>query len=457
MSSTSIPSSRRTEHVIPFPSLPTIDRTQWPDLVRAPSALKRRVHAKIAQRLFLSIVPRLSVRVEMPDGTVRGGSKSDPSALVMRLLRPDRFYARLGADGLIGFGESYMAGDWEAPDLGGLLAVFAEQMGTLVPEPLQKLRAFYVARQPGREKNSTANTRSNISRHYDLSNDLFELFLDPTMTYSSALFESPQRQGIPVGHEHVTIADAPTSDPTWDVFAQAQQRKIDRLLDQAGVGAGSRVLEIGTGWGELAIRAASRGATVRSVTLSSEQQALARKRIADAGYAEVATVDLLDYRNVDGVYDAIVSVEMIEAVGHQYWQTYFETIDSLLAVGGKVAIQAITMPNDRMLATKYTYTWVHKYIFPGGFLPSTEVIEEISAKHTTLRVTDRLTMGQHYAQTLRLWDEQFASHGGEVDDLGFDGVFRRMWHFYLEYSRGGFQSGYIDVQQILLEREGQQA
>lgn len=454
MSTTALPSS---DWVNPFPSRTSIDRAQWPDLVRSPSALKRRVHARVAKRLFLSIVPRLSVRVEMPDGTVRGGSKNDPTAPVMQLVRPDRFYTRLGADGLVGFGESYMAGDWEAPDLGGLLAVFAEQMGTLVPEPLQRLRAFYVARQPNREKNSTANTRSNISRHYDLSNDLFELFLDRTMTYSSALFDSPQHQGIPVGHEHVTAADAPTTDPTWDQFADAQQRKIDRLLDQAGVGAGSRVLEIGTGWGELAIRAAKRGATIRSVTLSSEQQALARRRIADAGHADVATVDLLDYRAVDGVYDAIISVEMIEAVGHQYWQTYFETIDSLLAPGGKVAIQAITMPHDRMLATKYTYTWVHKYIFPGGFLPSTEAIEAITAKHTALRVTGRLTMGQHYAQTLRLWDEQFAAHSTAVDDLGFDGVFRRMWHFYLEYSRGGFQSGYIDVQQILLEREGQQA
>lgn len=457
MSSTTFHGTDRVTSLPSVTRMPTIDRSQWPDLVRAPSALKRRVHAKVAERLFLSIVPRLSVRVEMPDGSVRGGSKDDPTAPVMQLVRPDRFYARLGADALIGFGESYMAGDWEAPDLGGLLGVFAEQMGTLVPEPLQKLRAFYVARQPGREKNSTANTRSNISRHYDLSNDLFELFLDPTMTYSSALFESPQHQGAPVGHERVTVADAPALDPTWDTFAEAQQRKIDRLLDQAGVVAGSRVLEIGTGWGELAIRAAERGATIRSVTLSSEQQALARQRIADAGHSDRATVDLLDYRNVDGVYDAIVSVEMIEAVGHQYWQTYFETIDSLLAAGGKVAIQAITMPHDRMLATKYTYTWVHKYIFPGGFLPSTEAIEEISAKHTTLRVTDRLTMGQHYAQTLRLWDERFAAHSAEVDDLGFDTVFRRMWHFYLEYSRGGFQSGYIDVQQILLEREGHRA
>ncbi|MEO9152063.1 MAG: cyclopropane-fatty-acyl-phospholipid synthase family protein [Lapillicoccus sp.] len=437
-----------------MPSIPTIDRAQWPDLVRAPSALKRRVHAKVAERLFLSIVPRLSVRIELPDGSVTGGSQGDPTAPVMQLLHPDRFFARLGSDGLIGFGESYMAGDWEAPDLGGLLAVFAEQMGTLVPEPLQKLRAFYVARQPNREKNSTANTRSNISRHYDLSNALFETFLDTTMTYSSALFESPQRPGVALGREQVTIADTPSTPPTWEHFADAQARKIDRLLDQAGVGPGSRVLEIGTGWGELAIRAAERGATIRSVTLSSEQQALARQRIADAGHSDVATVDLLDYRAVEGQYDAIVSVEMIEAVGHQYWATYFQKIDSVLAPGGKVAIQAITMPHDRMLATKYTYTWVHKYIFPGGFLPSTEAIEEISATHTSLRVTNRLTMGQHYAQTLRLWDEQFSARSREVDELGFDGVFRRMWHFYLEYSRGGFQSGYIDVQQILLEREG---
>jgi cyclopropane-fatty-acyl-phospholipid synthase len=354
----------------------------------------------------------------------------------MMLHRPERFIERLGANGLIGFGESYMAGDWDSPDLGALLTVFAERMATLVPEPLQRLRALYVARLPRTELNTPFNTRTNISRHYDLSNAMFEQFLDETMSYSSALFDG----------------SAPA--PVWADLAPGQARKIDRLLDHAGVGAGTRMLEIGTGWGELAIRAARRGATVHTVTLSREQQALARDRVRAAGVADRVAVELTDYRGVDGEYDAVVSVEMIEAVGYDYWPTYFRTLDRVLAPGGTVALQAITMPHDRMLATRNTYTWVHKYIFPGGFLPSTEAIEEVTRTHTSLRVVDRLSLGASYAQTLRLWDERFVGHADAVARLGFDAIFRRMWHFYLEYSRAGFASGYLDVQQIILRREG---
>lgn len=352
----------------------------------------------------------------------------------MTVYRPREFAARVGDSGLIGFGEAYMAGDWDAEDLTAVLEVFARRMASLIPKSLQRLRGLYIPKPPRNERNSTKNTRSNISRHYDLSNDLFELFLDETMTYSSALFSDPR-------NEHDS-----------EELAEAQRRKIDRLLDRAGVGAGTRVLEIGTGWGELAIRAAARGATVRSVTLSIEQQELARKRCAAAGYGDRIQIDLLDYRLVDGEYDAIVSVEMIEAVGHQYWGTYFETIDSLLAPGGRVAIQAITMPHDRMLATRNTYTWVHKYIFPGGFLPSVRAIDEVTEQHTSLRVRERLSMGDHYARTLDLWDARFAQYRSEAEDLGFDEVFARMWHFYLCYSAAGFRSGYLDVQQIVLDR-----
>ena len=193
---------------------------------------------------------------------------------------------------------------------------------------------------------------------------------------------------------------------------------------------------------------------VRSVTLSSEQQSLARLRVAEAGHSDTVQIDLLDYRNVDGEYDAIVSVEMIEAVGHQYWATYFRVLDKLLAPGGRVALQAITMPHDRMLQTRNTYTWVHKYIFPGGFLPSTEAIESVTAEHTALRVRERLSMGQHYAETLRLWKDRFAAHSAQAEELGFDETFRRMWHFYLCYSEAGFRSGYIDVQQFVLDKSG---
>jgi cyclopropane fatty-acyl-phospholipid synthase-like methyltransferase len=415
------------------PSL-ALNAERWPSIARVPSGPKVRVAAPVAAALFRNAASRLPIRVEMPGGEVIGGGADDPLAPVMIVNRPAAFAARVGDSGLIGFGEAYMAGDWDAPDLAAALGVFASRMATLVPEWLQRLRGLYIPKQPRAEKNTTKNTRSNISRHYDLSNEMFELFLDESMTYSSALFPS------------VTPA------PTWNDFADAQHAKIDRLLDRAGVTAGSRVLEIGTGWGELAIRAASRGATVRTVTLSTEQLELACKRIDAAGYSDQVRVDLLDYRLVDGEYDAIVSVEMIEAVGHQYWGEYFSTIDSLLAPGGKVAIQAITMPHERMLATRNTYTWVHKYIFPGGFLPSIRAIEDVTEKQTTLRVRERLSMGDHYAHTLRLWDERFASRVEEAAMLGFDDIFARMWHFYLCYSEAGFRSGYIDVQQITLDR-----
>lgn len=412
----------------------TVDAERWPSIATAPVTVKARLAAPVADALFRRAAEHLAIRVEMPNGVVIGGGANDPTAPVMTIHRPRDFAARVGESGLIGFGEAYMAGDWDAPDLTAALGVFAERMATLIPKWLQRLRGLYIPKQPVSETNTTSNTRSNISRHYDLSNEMFELFLDETMTYSSALFPSL------------------TPQPGWDDIAAAQRSKIDRLLDRAGVTAGTRVLEIGTGWGELAIRAAERGATVRSVTLSTEQLELACKRIDAAGHADRVQVDLLDYRLVDGEYDAIVSVEMIEAVGHQYWGEYFRTIDSLLAPGGKVAIQAITMPHERMLATRNTYTWVHKYIFPGGFLPSIRAIESITEKETTLRVRERLSIGDHYARTLRLWDERFHAHAEEARMLGFDDVFARMWHFYLCYSEAGFGSGYIDVQQILLER-----
>jgi cyclopropane-fatty-acyl-phospholipid synthase len=413
----------------------TIDPEVWPGVAQPPSGAKAAVAGKAAGLLFKGAARRLPLRVVYPDGTVLG--QGGPEAPVMTMVRPEAFEARIGDNGLIGLGESFMAGDWEASDLAAVLEVFAASVDTLIPMPLQKLRSLYLPRTPKQERNAEQNTRSNISRHYDLSNDLFATFLDATMSYSSALFPA---------------AAGPLDAVEWDDLAQAQQDKIDRLLDKAGVGQGTRLLEIGTGWGELALRAAARGATVYSVTLSSEQQALAQQRIADAGYSHQVTVALQDYRAVEGEYDAVVSVEMIEAVGYEYWPIYFQTIDRVLAPGGKVAIQAITMPHGRMLATRNAYTWVHKYIFPGGFLPSVRAIESVTQQNTTLRVRERMGMGDHYAATLRLWEERFLAKSRDVGELGFDAVFQRMWLFYLCYSRAGFQSGYLDVQQIVLDR-----
>jgi cyclopropane-fatty-acyl-phospholipid synthase len=395
---------------------------QWPGLDEVPAGPRARFSARIARALFQGAVGRLAVTVHIGDRTYgRGGP-------VATVHRPEEFFARLGRDQLIGFGEAYLTGAWDAEDLGGFLTVLAADLPTLVPRPLQRLRALVVRRPPAEELGSTEHAQDNVAHHYDLSNDLFALFLDPTLSYSSALFE---------GEEPLEVA---------------QERKIERLLDQAGVHGGTRLLEIGCGWGELAIRAARRGATVTAITLSVEQKTLAEERIAAAGLAEQVSVELCDYRSVRGQYDAVVSVEMVEAVGWRYWQTYFETLDRVLAPGGKVALQAITMSHDRMLATRNTYTWINKYVFPGGFLPSVRAIDEITRAHTSLRMRAPYSMGTSYAATLRFWDQAFLAHSDRVLELGFDETFLRMWHFYLEYSRAGFASGYIDVNQLVLER-----
>jgi cyclopropane-fatty-acyl-phospholipid synthase len=348
-------------------------------------------------------------------------------------VRPDAFYRRLGDSGTIGFGEAYMAGDWTSDDLTGALAAFAANMRDLVPRALHRLRRAVLAMQPRHHDNTIPGARDNIHRHYDLSNELFALFLDPTMTYSSAIF-----------------AGEPTRSP--GTLADAQRRKIDRLLDVTGVREGSRLLEIGTGWGELALRAAARGAQVTSLTISTEQARLARERIAAAGVADRVTVLEQDYRQVRGRFDAVVSVEMIEAVGANHWATYFQTIDTVLVPGGRLGLQAILQEDRAMRATKDTYTWIRKYIFPGGQLASPEAIDETLARHTSLRVSDRYSFRQHYAETLRRWRVQFEARAAEVDALGFDETFRLMWSFYLAYSEAGFRTGYLDVAQYTMTK-----
>jgi cyclopropane-fatty-acyl-phospholipid synthase len=402
-----------------------VDSDRWPAVTRVPGGPVSAVAGAIADRLFRRAAARLPVRVVYPDGTVVGAA--DPTLPTMVVHRPDALIRRVGRYGLIGFGESYMAGDWSAADLAGLLTEFGKRLDELIPPALQRFRPLAVVRQPRSQHNSRSQARRNIAEHYDLSNDLFAEFLDETMTYSSAQFDT-----LP----------ANASD-----LAAAQRRKIDRLLDSAGVGPGSRVLEIGTGWGELCVRAAARGAHIRSVTLSAEQQRLGRHRVAAAGLSDRVEIDLCDYRDVDGRYDAVLSVEMVEAVGHRFWPTYFQTLDRLVIPGGRVAIQAITMPHDRMLATRNTHTWIQKYIFPGGLLPSTEAIIGITERDTRLRTVDMVSLRPHYAETLRLWRERFVEGRDAVAELGFDDVFHRMWELYLAYSEAGFRSGYLDVYQ----------
>ncbi|HEY0934949.1 MAG TPA: cyclopropane-fatty-acyl-phospholipid synthase family protein [Trebonia sp.] len=417
-----------------------IDPADWPDVATVRGSAAR---AQIARVLFRSAVARLPLRMRLPDGRELGAG--GPGTPVMVVHDPAAFYTRLGSGGLIGFGESYLAGEWDCADLTGLLTVFATRVGDLVPVPLQRMRRLAVRRHPAADEQNRDGARRNISRHYDLSNEFFALFLDETMTYSSARFEAGP-DGLPAA------AGPRPGEAAGPLLVTAQRRKIDQLLDAARVGPGTRLLEIGTGWGELAIRAGQRGADVRTVTISARQRELAAQRVAEAGLAGRVSVELRDYRDVDGEFDAICSVEMIEAVGERYWDTYFTQLDRLLAPGGRVGLQAITMPHDRMVASRNTYTWIHKYIFPGGLIPSVTAIEDSLARCTRLRVTSRQDFGAHYARTLSIWRDRFLARGTAVAALGFDEVFARMWQFYLCYSEAGFEAGYLDVSQFTLER-----
>jgi cyclopropane-fatty-acyl-phospholipid synthase len=409
--------------------------------VRASSALLRPpppsgVRARIARAVVRRILGGVSVTARLVvDGQVYG-APLDEQRPTLDIDQPGPLFARLARSPMIGLGEAYMAREWgaaEGTDLADVLAPFAEKLTDLIKPAFYRLRHTVLPRGLN-PANTRDGARRNIEAHYDLSNQMFQQFLDPSLSYSSALFESLETPPV--------LAD----------LEPAQLHKVDAILDSAGVVAGSRVLEIGTGWGTLAIRAAERGATVTTVTLSREQAALAQQRVDAAGVAGRVEVAVRDYRDQDGRFDAVVSVEMVEAVGEEYWPTYFAKIDSLLAPGGTAAIQAIVIADHRLVATRGTYTWIHKYIFPGGTLPSTEAISRVLHRHTSMHVSNVRPMGRHYVHTLRLWREQFVSNWEHVQELGFDDRFFRMWEFYLAYCEAGFRTGYLDVAQIRIER-----
>ncbi len=388
--------------------------------------------ARVARGIVKVAARRVDVRFTFPDGSAWG--PTEPGTPEFKVVDPASFYRRLAHDRKMAFGEAYVAGDWTpgpGTDLADLLTPFAAKLADLLPAPLRRMRRVIDRRFPHHTTNTRDGSRTNIEAHYDMSNDLFATFLDDTMTYSAAWFED---------------FDEP--------FETAQLRKLDGILDYAQVGEGTRVLEIGSGWGSLAIRAAQRGALVTSITLSQEQAELGTQRIKELGLDHLAEIQILDYRDVQGEFDAVVSIEMIEAVGEEFWPSYFTTIDRRLAPGGRVAIQAILMSHDRMLETRNSYGWIQKYIFPGGLIPSIEAIEDVCAQHTSLQVTDRRDLALHYAETLHRWRERFQAHWGDVARMGFDEDFRRIWEFYLAYCEAGFASRYLGVSQIRLARPG---
>ncbi len=382
------------------------------------------IRAAVAKQLLKRIAPHVDVNVILPNGQKLGPGKPNLPTLT---IHSENFFVRLGNDLKIGLGESFMAKEWSAaPDLAEVLTPYAEKLLHIVPGWMRKFRKLFEPFQPKQEENNPEGSKSNISRHYDLSNELFALFLDETMSYSSANFGNDQ--------------------PTFENLAKAQIRKIEGVLDFAGVKAGMQILEIGSGWGQLAIQAALRGAKVHTITLSKEQKALADERIAKAGLSNMINVEIRDYRDLNQQYDAVVSVEMIEAVGEKYWPTYFDEIAKHLKSGGRFGLQAITMPHDRLLASKHAYTWIHKYIFPGGIIPSREVIDQFTKDQ--MKLVDSRAMGIDYANTLKLWRERFIQNQKAVSALGFNEEFERMWEYYLAYSEAGFRAGHLNVWQL---------
>jgi cyclopropane-fatty-acyl-phospholipid synthase len=390
-------------------------------------------NAPAAARSTLQLLQRLrhgSLTLQLPDGSIqRFGDGQGPHAS-MSLHNWNVCSAALKS-GDIGFAESYIAGDWHTPDLTDLLGLFIanrrdiEDMvyGSWLGRLAYRVRHLL-------NRNSKTNSRKNIHAHYDLGNAFYGLWLDDTMNYSSALFESPGQS-----------------------MGDAQRAKVRRALSTARVKPGDRVLEIGCGWGALAEMAATEfNASVTGVTLSTEQLEFARQRMARLGAEQRTDLRLQDYRDInDGPYDAICSIEMVEAVGREYWPTYFQAVARLLKPGGHASIQSIVI--DDALFDRYIKgtDFIQQFIFPGGCLPSPARFRA-EAQRAGLEVVDQFAFGRDYATTLAYWREQFLRQQERVLQLGFDQRFLRIWEFYLAYCEAAFTDGSIDVMQFTLRK-----
>ena len=389
---------------------------------------------RLALRAMLRVARRISIgelTVVLPDGARQ--VYGDPSTGGRAELRIHDMAAvtRILRGGDTGAGEAYMDGLWSSPDLAALAKVASVNRDALgltrgwyrLPAKLAKTIAHRARR------NTPGQARKNIEAHYDLGNEFYRLFLDETMTYSSAVFASPDQS-----------------------LAGAQRNKYRRMAERAGLTADMHVLEIGTGWGGFALYAAGEiGCRVTTVTISKAQHELATERVWAAGLGDRVQVLLRDYREIEGQYDAIVSIEMLEAVGAEFFETYFQACDRALKPGGLMSLQTIAFPDVAYLPQARGANWIQTYIFPGGLLPSLAQIER-SLHGTRLLVRGVEDIASHYVQTLATWRERFMSRLDDVRAMGFDDRFIRMWEYYLAISEAGFDTGVCQDLQIVLEK-----
>lgn len=373
-----------------------------------------------ASQAGLSRVAGASMRVTGPSGqSALLGHGPEAADMKLKSLRP---LWHAAARGGIGFAESYMDGDVETGDLGRMMRFFADHYDQIAASGRGLFQVRGADKSWHRKRSNTREgSKANIHAHYDLGNEFYKLWLDPGMTYSSALYG---RSGGSLEH--------------------AQDAKYARIIEALQIGPGTSLLEIGCGWGGMAERGAQAGAHVSAVTVSSEQLGYARNRIDKAGLSSRAEISFTDYRDVSGQYDRIVSIEMIEAVGEEHWPGYFATLANRLKPGGSAVVQAITIREEDFPLYRSRPDFIQRYIFPGGMLPTVSIMQQLSANAgLTFETIERF--GPSYAQTLRDWRVRFHHAWPDISALGFDARFRRMWDYYLTYCEVGFERGYTDV------------
>jgi cyclopropane-fatty-acyl-phospholipid synthase len=347
-------------------------------------------------------------------------------------IHDSAIWGLVASNGSIGAGEAFIHGYWTTPDLTAVIRVFVSNLDVLdaMEQGLARISRPLVKGLHWLNRNTRKGSKKNIEAHYDLGNDLFEQFLDPTMMYSAAQFSRPD-----------------------DTLEQAQLNKLQRICQKLALTADDHLLEIGTGWGSMALYAAQHyGCRVTTTTLSNEQFAYTRQRIDEAGLGDRVTLLLQDYRDLEGRYDKLVSIEMIEAVGHRFLPTYFRKCAELLTDDGVMLIQAITIRDQRYEQAKRNVDFIQRYIFPGGALPSVQKMLHIVGKDTDMNLLHMEDFGLHYARTLRLWHDNFRLAHGRLRELGYDEYFLRLWEFYLCYCEGGFLERTIGTAQLLFAK-----
>lgn len=369
-----------------------------------------------------------------PLGCIRTGDAEDAAAPLRIDVHGPGFYRALAANGSVGAAESYMDGEWDCADLVGLVQLLVRNRDLLdaMERGPARIGGWAMRGWNALRRNTRDGARRNIAAHYDLGNDFFRLFLSEDLMYSSALYAGDD-----------------------DTLEAASTRKLDRICDKLRLGPDDHVVEIGTGWGGFAVHAArTRGCRVTTTTISREQHALASQRVADAGLQDRVIVLLSDYRDLQGQYTKLVSIEMIEAIGAQYLDTYFATLGRLLKPDGLALVQAITIEDHRYEQALRSVDFIKRHIFPGSFIPSVAAMLAAKTRSSDLALVHLEDFGPSYARTLHDWRERFLARREDVRAQGFDERFLRMWTFYLAYCEGGFRERSIGVAHVLMAKPG---